>query len=203
MPEFALYDPAARRARIQPHRLHVRPATVADLEALTAIAHAREGGEAAQHRARFAAELERSAVAGDAQVLAAWVGDELAAFGRCGRLLPPADAPANCIPAGWYLTGVVVSPPHRRQGVASALTHARVVWLFERTDRVYYFVNNRNLASIALHAALGFREIARDIWAPVRQFTGGVGLLYALDRLAYAPPNRSTQDSDPHTEETP
>lgn len=151
----------------------------------------------------MAAELERSALAGDARVPAAWVDDELAAFGRCGRLLPPADARANCIPPGWYLTGVVVSPPHRRQGVGSALMHARVVWLFERTNRVYYFVNNRKLASIALHAALGFREIARDIRAPVRQFTGGVGLLHALDGTTYAPPKRSAPSTDQPRRETP
>ena len=40
--------------------------------------------------------------------------------------------------------------------------------------------------TIDLHGRLGFRERARDIWAPGATFTGGVGVLFALERDEYA-----------------
>jgi len=43
---------------------------------------------------------------------------------------------------------------------------------------VYYFVNVRNRASIALHEAFGFREVTRDFHFPNVTFQGGVGALF-------------------------
>lgn len=184
VPEFAQYDPQAQRRPLPPGELCVRAATSADLDALADIAHAREGGDRAAHRQGLESELHRHATTGDALLLAGCVGGRTAAFGRCGCFTPPPAAPANCIPPGWYLTGVVVRSADRRLGLGTALTQARIAWIFERSARVYYFVNSRNAASIALHARLGFREVARDIWTPTRGFDAGIGLLFALDRAA-------------------
>lgn len=64
-------------------------------------------------------------------------------------------------PSGHYLMGITVAPESRRRGVARRLVEARLDWIRERAGYAYYFTNVRNIASIALHDSLGFREIAR------------------------------------------
>ncbi|MFP5313469.1 MAG: GNAT family N-acetyltransferase, partial [Actinomycetes bacterium] len=63
-------------------------------------------------------------------------------------------------PAGHYLGGIVIGPQWRRRGVATRLTRARMEWISKRSDRAYYFTNERNAASIGLHRAFGFEAIA-------------------------------------------
>jgi RimJ/RimL family protein N-acetyltransferase len=46
--------------------------------------------------------------------------------------------------------------------------------------RAYYVANSVNLASIALHARLGFVELSRDFWYPDVSFTGGEGVLFGI-----------------------
>ncbi len=62
-------------------------------------------------------------------------------------------------PAGHYLGGVVVGPQWRRQGVGSLLTKARLEWIWQRSDRAFYFTNEHNDASIELHRRFGFIPI--------------------------------------------
>jgi ribosomal protein S18 acetylase RimI-like enzyme len=64
-------------------------------------------------------------------------------------------------PAGCYLSGVLVDPAWRRQGIAAELTRARLRWAFARTDKVFYVTAADNIASLHLHAALGFQEMRR------------------------------------------
>jgi aminoglycoside 6'-N-acetyltransferase I len=59
-------------------------------------------------------------------------------------------------PAGHYLGGVMVDPSYRCQGIASALTRARLDWIWSQADHAYYFANEQNTASIRLHAKFGF-----------------------------------------------
>ena len=73
--------------------------------------------------------------------------------------------------------GLLVAPQLRRRGIAEALTRARMAWTFERAPEVWYFTNARNLASIALHAKLGFGEVTRTFSYPNVSFDGGVGVL--------------------------
>jgi aminoglycoside 6'-N-acetyltransferase I len=91
-----------------------------------------------------------------------------------------ADADVEA-PSGHYLMGITVAPEFRRQGVATQLVRARLDWIRARDDRAYYFTNERNLASIALHARLGFREIARARQFRRVTFDGGTGILFSLD----------------------
>ncbi len=65
----------------------------------------------------------------------------------------------------------------RRRGIGHALTVARLRWLSERTTRVYYVANARNEASLALHARLGFEELARGPSFHGFTFEGGEGVL--------------------------
>ena len=73
---------------------------------------------------------------------------------------------------------MIVREDRRRRGLGRALTRARMDWLADRCDVVRYFANEHNLTSIALHDALGFSEVARDVLAPGVTFEGGVGLLF-------------------------
>lgn len=66
------------------------------------------------------------------------------------------NEPDNGAPAGHYLGGIVVTPTFRRQGAGSALTRARLRWIWARSSTAYYFTNEYNTASISMHEALGF-----------------------------------------------
>ena len=78
-----------------------------------------------------------------------------------GRVIELADEAGPGIPAGCYLRGVLVDPAWRRQGIATELTRARLRWAFARTDKVFYVTGADNIASLHLHAALGFQEMKR------------------------------------------
>ena len=105
-------------------------------------------------------------------------GGEIIGYGRVMLFLPSADAPAGTAPRGYYLTGMFVRPDHRRVGIGTALTRARLAWISEHDDRAWYFANARNAASIELHRRLGFREVTRDFSFPGVTFDGGVGVLF-------------------------
>ena len=79
------------------------------------------------------------------------------------------------------MSGVVVRASHRRRGVASALTGARVTHIAASNDRAYYVANVRNEASIALHDKFGFKELTRDFSMPNLRFAGGAGILFCAD----------------------
>lgn len=53
----------------------------------------------------------------------------------------------------------MVKPSHRRQGVASVLTSARLGWIWSQASHAYYFANEHNAASIRLHEAFGFHAL--------------------------------------------
>jgi len=89
------------------------------------------------------------------------------------------DGPA---PAGYYLGGITVARPFRRQGVAAALTEARLLWIWERADTAWYVVNSRNQASLTLHQHWGFEEVARGPGFHTVMFDGGEGLLLKVSR---------------------
>ena len=116
----------------------------------------------------------------EALLLVALVSGEVVGFARAGRLRPPNDAPADTLPDGWYLLGVIVVDAWRRHGIGRDLTKARLAWIAERADAAYYFVNARNRASFDLHHDLGFVEISRDFSAPEVSFEGGQGVLCRL-----------------------
>jgi ribosomal protein S18 acetylase RimI-like enzyme len=103
-------------------------------------------------------------------------------YGRASRVVHPADARPDIAPAGWYLIGLIVDPAWRQRGIGRALTVARIEWLRQQAaEEVWCFTGARNAASIALHEALGFREVTRDFSFPGATFAGGVGVLLRLD----------------------
>jgi GNAT superfamily N-acetyltransferase len=158
--------------------LEVRPALAADCRGVAAIVHERDSVPLADARAH----CERDIAGADRLLLVAFVGGELAGFGRAARWQrPPRGAAGNAAPAGWYLLGVVVRDHLRRQGIALELTRRRLEWISERADEAYYFSNARHRASIDLHRQLGFVEITRDFAFPDASFEEGEGILFRLD----------------------
>ncbi len=80
-------------------------------------------------------------------------------------------------PTGQYLGGVTVRPDCRRSGIGTALTQARLDWIWRRASEAWYVVNASNLASIELHRRWGFAEVARAPRFHTTTFDGGVGIL--------------------------
>jgi ribosomal protein S18 acetylase RimI-like enzyme len=107
-------------------------------------------------------------------------GGAVAGYGRARLFEPATDAPADTVPAGYYLSGVFVLPEQRARGVATALTRARLDWIGERAAEAWYFTNARNTVSIELHRKLGFEEISRRFSFPGLTFDGGEGVLFRL-----------------------
>ncbi len=158
----------------------LRRAELHDLEALATIAAERDGRALADHRAGFEREIDAGSA--DRLLLVAELGGAaVAGFARATRHEPGPDAPANSAPPGWYLSGVIVDPAHRRRGIAAALTRRRLGWIAERAGEAFYFANARNLVSIDLHAKSGFVEVTRDFVYPGASFTGGTGILFRAD----------------------
>jgi len=93
------------------------------------------------------------------QMFVAKANGQIVAYGRVIELAADEAGPGT--PAGCYLSGVLVDPAWRRRGIATELTRARLHWAFAHTDKVFYVTGADNIASLHLHAALGFHEIKR------------------------------------------
>lgn len=160
-----------------PAGLVVRSASARDCQALARLEHARDATidvDRAENRCRT--EIDDRGVC----LLVTVVGGEVCGFGRAAWFEPGRDAPANRVPTGWYLLGLIVGDRWRRQGIGTALTRARLAWIAERASEAFYFANTRNESSIDLHAALGFEELTRDFWVPHASFADGGGVLFRI-----------------------
>jgi ribosomal protein S18 acetylase RimI-like enzyme len=183
---FARYE--ARRSDAEPaeplENLWVRAAVPADADAIAALAFEREGGVLEEHR--NGAERELASGRSDNLLLVAEVEGCRVGFARARYFEHPVEPPAGLAPQGWYLLGVIVTPPFRRRGIATELTRRRLEWIAQHTTEAFYFVNARNRASIELHEHFGFVELTRDFTFPKVSFTGGVGILYRTDLSTHA-----------------
>ncbi len=124
-----------------------------------------------------------SDITGDSrQMFVAKANGQVIAYGRVAETA--ADEAAPDTPAGCYLSGLLVERAWRRQGIATALTRARLRWVFARTDEAFYVTGADNIASLHLHAALGFQEMKR--FGSDRS-AAGVDVLSRLARTAAHP----------------
>lgn len=160
--------------------LVVGVAQEADIEACAELETGHYGGEVAESVPWFRMEL----TAPTRLLMVARVGDTVVGYARATDYQPLDGYTA---PAGHYLGGVVVRRAWRRRGIGLALTTARMDRVFAVADRVWYFANEHNTPSIAMHARLGFREVTRDFTFPGVEFEGGVGVLFCALRSAAEP----------------
>jgi len=155
---FARWSPETPRKHTD---FTVRLGTEADVEACVQLVVAIGAGEEAAWRQTLTRTVR------DGQRRALFVAEacvQVAGYGRavCTEADPAVPASA---PSGWYLLGLIVDQAWRRRGIGEALTRARMAWVSERSQRLYYFTSHRNLASQALHKRLGFTEIP-GTWIP-------------------------------------
>ncbi|MGZ6697965.1 MAG: N-acetyltransferase family protein [Solirubrobacteraceae bacterium] len=151
----------------------MREAHDEDVGACAALAAAERADDPELARARLQADLGMPRRG----LFVATVQGCFAGFGRTTHFIPPAGAPSNVAPEGYYVVGLLVDPGWRRRGVGLALTRARMAWAFQRAGEVWFFANARNCASLDLHARLGFVEVTRDFVFPGVSFDGGVSVL--------------------------
>ncbi|MFF2487268.1 GNAT family N-acetyltransferase [Microbacterium sp. NPDC058062] len=126
----------------------IRPASADDLADINAV------HEACGRRAWDPAVLDHS---DDRLVVVAVVDGKIVAAAKTHHQ----STPEGGAPQGYYLGGLAVHPSHRREGIGLALTRVRVEWVWARADTVHYFTDEDNIASLQMHAAFGFEEIAR------------------------------------------
>ena len=166
---FATYQPESSSQT--PFDGVVREATDGDVDSCLRIMMAREAGNPDQRRARLHQCIE-SDIEG---FFVAEVDGRVAGFGRVQLLTPSPQAPLNVVPLGWYLIGVMVDSRWRRRRLGDALTRARLGWVQQRANEVWYFANARNQASIDLHSKYEFVEVTRDFTAAGVTFDDGMG----------------------------
>jgi ribosomal protein S18 acetylase RimI-like enzyme len=147
----------------------IRRAALADIEDCLALAN---------REAEPPTDLADDLGEADRLLLVAEHAGRIIGYGRIMYFRRAADAPADSVPTGYYLVGLVVDAACRRKGVGSGLTRARLVWISGRATEAWYFANARNAASIALHAQLGFREVTREFSFPGLSFDGNEGILF-------------------------
>jgi len=106
---------------------------------------------------------------------------EVVGYGRVVFAEADPDAP-TATPSGWYLLGLVVDQAWRRRGIGEALTRARMAWVGERAEQLYYFTQPENRASQALHERLGFVNLP-GTWTPLggRPEDAGSQQFYRVD----------------------
>lgn len=116
------------------------------------------------------------------QTFVAKAHGQVIGYGRVAKLAEGEAGPGT--PRGYYLSGVLVDPPWRCRGIATALTRARLRWVFARTDEAFYVAGAHNTASLRLHAALGFQEMTRF---DSERSASGVDVLSRITRSAASP----------------
>lgn len=151
--------------------------------------------QAADHPAirRLSESLGRQAEpgnwsAGECQVVVKNPAGELLGWARAHWWWEPADPLA---PAGYYLAGIEVACGYRQRGVARSLTEARLSWIAQRASTAWCVVNAQNTASLALHRALGFEEVARAPRFGTVVFNGGSGLLLSKEVVSSRGPAKA------------
>lgn len=171
---FAPYAPDAHGVPLPD--VVVRTARRDDLPSTAALAAHREGGGLAEWAAMHGRQFDDEA----RMLMVAEHRGMVIGYAWLAWLTPVADGGRNA-PDGWYLSGVVVAPGHRRRGIGRRLTQARIERVLAREPSAHYVVSASNRASRTLHAELGFVEVTDDFVVPGVVFSNHDGILCRLD----------------------
>ncbi|MDN4474212.1 GNAT family N-acetyltransferase [Demequina zhanjiangensis] len=167
MSDFVAYEPGAH-GELRGGVVEIRPATQDDAPGLAAVMSSR-GGTPSDHLKAAQRLIDRLPVL----LLAESAGD---AVGWCGAQRSVIEAHGH---PEWLVGGLTVIPESRRRGIASRLLQCVLKARADGSpgEPLFSVVNARNPASIDLHLALGFIEVARASTFAGIQFTGGEGVL--------------------------
>lgn len=176
---FEPFEPGQTNAR-GPFRGGVRIATLADADAVAALASERHGEPLEVSQAGARKELTSDTYGTKGTLFVAVEQEVVLAFARARWVTMEQVEAALRPPDGWYLGGVIVAPDHRRRGIGRALTAARLTWLRARGDEAFYLTNRANRVSIALHEEFGFEEHMAHFRHPVAGLEPGEGMLYRV-----------------------
>ena len=178
---FAEYEPEAQGRPVPERDLVIRKACPQDLPRLAQLSRQRHGGPEQDHLHRWGMALQEAQDEDMAAVLVAVLGGDVVAFGSARQIDARDEQAYAAVPAGWYLTGVIVDAGQRRRGLGHALTRARMDWIAQRSECVYYLASAQNRPTIDMHERFGFQEVTRDFSFPGVTFTGGVGILFRVE----------------------
>lgn len=158
----------------------IRAATLADAERLVRFLPPRPDTSVERRLEAMRHDLRERVRRGELLILLAEHDGAVVGYARASHVVRPAPRTPADIPPGWYLLGVYVAPEHRRRGVARAFTERRLSWIAEQATEAFYFTRTFNDASLALHVAYGFREVARGVNAPGQPVSADRVLLKAV-----------------------
>ena len=131
----------------------IREATIADIPVCAAMIATQESGEVKYWQERFETDLTNPR----RTFLVASFNDEVVGYGHTvlhDRVI--VDEASG--PSGYFLSGLLVAPDHRRGGIGSQLTGARIDLLRPQTNLIYYYADPENEETISMHARLGFEK---------------------------------------------
>ncbi|HUV57410.1 MAG TPA: GNAT family N-acetyltransferase [Acidimicrobiales bacterium] len=133
----------------------IRSATISDLDACALLICNHASGELEHWRSRFELDLANPR----RLFLVATIDDLVVAYGHTTFHTRTSEDELDAGPGGYFLSGLLVSPGHRRQGLGTLLTSARIDELRQVTDVIYYRAEPDNQATIDMHSQLGFKEV--------------------------------------------
>ncbi len=144
----------------------IRPPVPDDIPALTDL-RARRHGDASQARRWATRTLLRLKDRPDALMMRVVDSAEgLLGYANAGHFAPSRGAPDHAAPAGFYLLGLNIREDWQCQGLGQALTASRLDWIRTNAPEAWYFTEDENLISIALHQRFGFQATPRPFWFP-------------------------------------
>ncbi|HEY5437344.1 MAG TPA: GNAT family N-acetyltransferase [Acidimicrobiales bacterium] len=133
----------------------IRVAEPSDSTACALLISDHESGAFEDWRSRFEIDLANPR----RLFLVATVDDSVLGYGHTTFHSRDAHEESTSSPSGYFLSGLMVSPDYRRKGIGKFLTIARINKLRQVTDHIYYGAERGNLATIDLHAQLGFENV--------------------------------------------
>jgi len=157
----------------------IRPAVLGDAEQLDEVSLAARGTAGSDAREAISDEGRLVLVAEATGEIIGWAKTHY--YGEA----------SGSAPTGHYLGGVNVHPDFQRRGIGSALTSARLDWIWTRSPEAWFVTNAQNKSSIALHAGFGFTEVARSGDFHRTTFEGGIGILFRAIRPNDEPISRT------------
>lgn len=126
-----------------------------DLTACAVLISNHESGVIEDWRSQFEIDLANPR----RLFLVATVDDSVVGYGHTTFHSRNAQEEATSSPSGYFLSGLMVSPGHRRKGIGRLLTIARIDKLRQVTDMIYYRAEPDNKPTIDLHFRLGFTNL--------------------------------------------